>query len=130
MAPNPAKISIVAGQSTKLQISCSAVQGGFRSTLYFTLSGQQPGWSVNLLANAIAPGTPSTIVIATPPLATAGTYNLTVNATTSIGFSSTVVIPVTITAPTAVVLTPAQNSINLPQGGTTQLKIASTHRHI
>jgi uncharacterized membrane protein len=126
---NPSNITIQAGNSTNVHVTCGAVQGGFNSALNVSMVSNKPaGVSIQQLNMQVIPGaTPATFAITSAITAAPGSYTIQVTGTTSTGFSSSVAIPLTVTAPNAIFVTSSSSTVTLVGGGTATVQISTRH---
>ncbi len=129
LGSNPARITMEAGSALKFQVSCGSIQGGFNSVLNLSTSSNSPsGIALQQLNMQTVPGsTPATFAITSANTAAPGTYSIQVTGTSSGGFSSSVAIPLTVTAPNTILLTSSTNSVALTQGGSATIQITTRH---
>jgi len=129
MATIPASVSLITGSSATLSVTCRVTQGTFGAPLNLavtagsTTSSSATGITVQAPATLTA-GSPASVTIASASTLKAGSYNLQVTASGS-GFTQTITIPVTLTAPSTFALTPTQTILTLKAGSTVQLGLSS-----
>jgi hypothetical protein len=96
LAVAPGSVTLVEGQTTTADVSCSTVTGSFGSSLSLAVSGLPAG--VTVQTAALSAGSSSTIKLSAATAAKAGTYILTLTANGS-GFSQTQSLTLLIPAP-------------------------------
>jgi uncharacterized membrane protein len=121
----PANISIAAGQGSSVQISCGVVTGSFSGALTLSLSGTAPtGVTARLASSTLTAGTSATaLTVSTLSTTAAGSYSLTVAASGS-GFSTTLAIPLIVSAAPTFALSTSAASVTALAGGTGQLSVS------
>ncbi|MFL6415872.1 MAG: hypothetical protein ACJ74Y_09410, partial [Bryobacteraceae bacterium] len=129
LASNPAGITIQAGGSMNFQVTCGAVQGGFNSALNLSMADNKPdGIAIQQLNTQVVPGsTPAGFAITSAKTAAPGSYTIQITGKTTSGFSSSVVIPLTVTAPNSILVTSSASTVTLTQSGTATLQITTRH---
>ncbi len=129
LASDPASITVQAGNALNFRVSCGSVQGGFNSVLNLSMTTNKPaGVTIQQLNMQTVPGSsPATFAITSANTATPGSYTIQITGTTPTGFSSTVSIPLTVTAPNTILVTSSAPSVTLKQGGTATVQITTRH---
>jgi uncharacterized membrane protein len=124
LAAVPSSISVTLGQSTTTKLSCAITQGSFSAPLSLALAGVPTGVTTQLSPATLTAGSTTTLTLSAASTANAGTTNLSLTAAGS-GFTQTITVPVTLTAPPAFALTPAQTTLTLKAGSTGQISLSS-----
>lgn len=124
LAASPSSISVTLGQSITTKLSCTVTQGAFTSPLSLTLASVPTGVSTQLSLATLTAGSSTTLTLSAASTAKAGTANISLTAAGS-GFTQTITVPVTLTAPPTFALTPAQTTLTLTAGSTVQLSLSS-----
>ncbi len=124
LAAAPSSVSLTLGQSTTAKLSCTITQGAFSAPLSLALSGLPSGVTAQESPATLTAGATTTVTLSAASTAKAGTTNVSLTAAGS-GFTQTITLPVTLTAPPSFVLTPAQNTLTLKAGSTVQVSLSS-----
>ena len=127
LASNPASVSFTAGQSASFQVTCGSVEGGFKTSLSLNMTSPViSGVSIQMLQSYVVPGANgASFNVTSTQTAAPGTYAVTINASSSTGFSQTISIPLKIAAPSTVLVEPGQSSVSVKEGGSAQLKLST-----
>jgi uncharacterized membrane protein len=125
LTANPTSVSLTAGKSASIQVTCAVTQGSFSTPLALSLSGAPSGVTAQTSATAISAGSATTLNIASTLSTTAGNYNLSLNAAGN-GYSQTIAIPVTIAAPSTFTIMAASTAVTINSGATSQVSVTAT----
>ncbi len=124
LASSPASVTLKAGLSASVQLSCGSPSGTFSAPLTVTMAGAPAGMTAQLSANTLTPGATTTLSI-TPAISMAsGTYNLTYGVSGS-GFTGTLAIPVTVQAQNILTLTASTMQLNLKPATSGQVTLTT-----
>ncbi len=126
LAASPASLTLVAGQSASVEVSCGSVTGTFSGPLALSLSGAPSGMTAKTSSSSLMAGSSTALNIVSAATTTSGTYKLSVTASGS-GYTQTVQIPVAVSAPATFKLTAAQSAASIKAGATGQLSVTSLH---
>ncbi len=126
LSVNPTSLSLSAGLSGAVQLACGSVQGTFSGPLTVSVTGLPSGVTGQLGAAGLTAGSTGTLSLGSTAKTTAGKYTLSIAASGS-GFSQTVTLPLTITAPSLFTLTGSASSVAITAGSTGQMTVTSAH---
>ena len=126
LAANPTSVSLTAGQSASVQVSCGSIQGTFSGPLALSVAGAAGGVTAQA-ASTLAAGSSTALNIGTSATTAAGKYSLTLTVSGS-GFSQALALPVTIAAPSTFSLTAAQGSLTVKAGASGQAGFIGMHQ--
>ena len=124
-ASNPASLTLQAGLSSTLQISCGSPTGTFSGPLAVTVTGAPAGMTAQLSAATLTPGSTVSLNISTAVSLAGGTYNLAYKVSGS-GYTKTLTIPVTVLAQNILTLTASQMQLNMKPGTSSQITLTTT----
>jgi uncharacterized membrane protein len=124
LASNPASVTLSAGLSGTVQLSCGSPTGTFSGPLAVTVSGAPAGMTAQLSASTLTPGSTVNLNLSSIISLTGGTRNLTVTVNGS-GFTRTLNLPVTIVAQNTLTLTASQMQYNIAPGATSQVTLTT-----
>ena len=124
LALNPTSLSLTSGQSTSFSASCSNAQGGLSGSLTMTISGAPSGVTIQN-PGKLTVGSSATVNLSSLESVPSGTHNLSV-AVSGGGFTKTLTLPLTVTAPNVFNVTASPSSVSVKQGSTAQLTLTST----
>jgi uncharacterized membrane protein len=126
LAANPSSVSLTAGQSASVQVSCGSVQGTFSGPLTLSVAGAAGGMTAQA-ASTFAAGSSTPLNIGTSATTAAGKYSLTL-AVSGSGLTQSLALPVTIAAPSTFNLTAAQSLLTVKAGASGQAGFNSMHQ--
>ena len=124
--PSASALSLAAGQTGSVQVSCASVLGAFSAPLTLSVTGAPTGVTAQPSAATVAAGAKASIQVSTPESMAAATFNLSLKATSG-SFTATVPISVAVTA-SNFALTAAQSALTVTAGLTGQLTVTSAHK--
>ncbi|HEX4773586.1 MAG TPA: protease pro-enzyme activation domain-containing protein [Bryobacteraceae bacterium] len=123
-AVNPGSVTLAAGKSAALQVSCGSVQGTFSGPLALSVAGLPTGVTED--GKSLTAGSTATATLSAASTAKAGSYSLSFTAAGS-GFTKTLTVPLTITVPATFSLTSTQSSLTIKAGASAQLTATTVH---
>jgi uncharacterized membrane protein len=127
LSATPTLLTVVQGQATSTKLVCGSAQGVFNSGLALSISGVPAGVTAAFSPSSIAPNSGvSSLTVNATSAATPGTYTLLVKAAAGT-FSTSVNVPVTITAASTFNITASLATVSFPQGSSGSLTLVSVH---
>ena len=119
----PAALAVtIGGAPSTVTITPSGI-GGFSSGIALSVTGLPGGLTASMTPVAAAPGTPSTLKVATLVSAVPGNYSFTVKGVSG-GLSYSVIASVIVSAPPSFKLTAAPSTASVQPGGSATFQIA------
>ena len=124
LAATPASVTLNAGQSISVQVSCPVTQGAFTEPLVYSVSGTPSGVTAQIASTGT---TSATLNIASTLNASTGTKSLSLSAAGS-GFIQTILVPLTINVPSLFTVTESLSALTVKLGSSGQVS-ATTLRY-
>jgi subtilase family serine protease len=125
LVANPMSVSLTAGQSANVAVSCAVTQGTFTSPLTLSLSGAPSGMTAQAASSMMA-GSTSTLSIATAVSTAAGHYGLPLTASGN-GYTQTTTVWVTVAGADTFGFTGSANALTVNSGSAAQMSVTSLH---
>ncbi len=124
LAATSSAVSLTVGQSTTTKLSCTVTQGTFSAPLSLAIAGLPTGVTTQVSPATLTAGSTTTLTLTAASTAKTGTANLSLTAAGT-GFTQTIAVPLTLTAPSTFAITPTQTTLTLKAGSTAQVSLAS-----